>query len=119
MDQRLKAFIIQALRRATYKWHARTEALKDARIERGLYKCNSCKGEFKRKEVQVDHIQPVISIVTGFTTWDDYINRMFPSKEGFQIICIQCHDNKTELEKKMRKHFKKTLDKKTKKAENI
>ena len=46
----LKSFIINALRRATYRWPPRSEALKTSRKERGLYQCKYCEEYFKNKE---------------------------------------------------------------------
>lgn len=66
-----------------------------------------CKDMYKNNEIVLDHIKPVVDPKTGFTTWDDYIDRMFPEKEGFQVLCSGCHDIKTELEDEMRKHFNK------------
>lgn len=111
--QNLKSFIIQVLRRGSYKWKPRTEALKRARISRGVYKCNMCEGEFKRKEMHIDHIKPVIDY-KGFTTWDDYIDRLFCDVDGFQVLCAPCHDNKTSIENEIRKSRKKPLTKKKK-----
>lgn len=103
----LKKFLIPVLRRATYRWPARSDALKDSRKERNSYECAMCKDRFKNNEVVLDHIVPVVDPKLGFTNWDDYINRMFPEKEGFQVLCNDCHDIKTELEDEMRKHFSK------------
>lgn len=103
----LKSFIINALRRATYRWSPRNDALKTSRKERGLYECASCKEFFKNKEICLDHITPVVDPKTGFTTWDDYIEKMFPEKEGFQVLCKRCHDVKTGLEDEMRKYYNK------------
>jgi 5-methylcytosine-specific restriction endonuclease McrA len=103
----LKRFIVPVLRRATYRWPARSEALKEARKERNSYECASCFGRFKNNEVVLDHILPVVDPKTGFKDWDDYIDRMFPVKEGFQVLCSDCHDIKTDLEDEMRKHFNK------------
>ena len=103
----LKRFLISILRRATYRWPPRTEALKEGRKERNAYVCAMCKDTYKNNEIVLDHIKPVVDPKTGFTTWDDYIERMFPEKEGFQVLCSSCHDIKTELEDEMRKHFNK------------
>lgn len=103
----LKSFIINALRRATYRWPPRGDALKTSRKQRGLYQCASCEEFFKNKEICLDHITPVVDPKTGFTTWDDYIEKMFPEKEGFQVLCRRCHDVKTGLEDEMRKHYNK------------
>lgn len=103
----LKKFLIPVLRRATYRWPARSDALKDSRKERNSYECAMCKDRFKNNEVVLDHIVPVVDPKRGFDNWDDYINRMFPEKEGFQVLCNDCHDIKTDLEDEMRKHFNK------------
>jgi hypothetical protein len=49
----------------------------------------------------VDHIEPIVP-VTGWESWDSYIERMFCEKEGLQILCEECHDVKTRAEKKKR-----------------
>lgn len=46
----------------------------------------------------MDHIIPVVG-ADGFTTWDDYIERMFVDREGFQVLCKACHKIKTDEEK--------------------
>lgn len=102
----LKKFIVPTLRRASYRWPARNEALKEARISRGMYKCNVCLDTFARKGVNVDHIEPVVDPIKGFEGWDVYINRMFCGKDGFQILCKTCHDFKSQEEKKIRKNKK-------------
>lgn len=62
------------------------------------YLCAVCRKDFPSKEVQVDHIVPVVSS-KGFTTWDDYINRLFCEKENLQVLCLECHGSKTEKER--------------------
>jgi 5-methylcytosine-specific restriction endonuclease McrA len=101
----LKRFLIPVLRRATYRWKPRDEALKEARVERGNYKCAICGEIFKRKEIVQDHIEPVIDVEKGFTDWNDYVLRMFPDKDGFQILCKPCHDAKTIMEDELRKLY--------------
>lgn len=58
----------------------------------------------------MDHVSPVIDPVKGFTTWDDFINRMFCDELGFQCLCVDCHNLKTKAENKVRREYKK-LDK--------
>ncbi len=103
----LKRFLIPVLRRATYRWKERGEALKAARIERGLYKCADCKNQFKAKEVQLDHILPVVDPKTGWIDWNTFITRLFVFKEGWQVLCSTCHDQKTMLEDALRNAFSK------------
>lgn len=108
----LKRFLIPVLRRATYRWKERGEALKSARIERGLYKCASCFQDFKAKEVQLDHIYPVVDPKIGWIDWNTFIQRLFVFKEGWQVLCKTCHDEKTMLEDALRHAFSKKKRKK-------
>jgi ribosomal protein L44E len=62
------------------------------------FKCALCKDEHPTTGVQVDHIEPVVSS-GGFTTWDDYIQRLYCSKDNLQVLCTKCHDAKTLTEK--------------------
>lgn len=103
----LKPFVINLLRRGTFVWKPRTEAMKAARIERGLYLCAICKGSFKNKDIKLDHIDPVVDVKTGFVDFDTYIDRMFCEADNFQVCCRGCHDTKSSLEREMRKKYKK------------
>ena len=105
----VKTFLTGYLRRASLHWPARNEALTDARSARGWYKCAMCQEEYKRDQVDIDHIKPIVSLKDGFTTWDDYINALFCPKEGFQILCQNCHETKTMIEDTMRMQYKTTL----------
>ena len=95
-------FVKFALRRASLRWPPRSEALKRARVERGRYACAMCGGLFASNEVHIDHIIPVVDVQDGFTNWDNYINRLLPEVEGFQILCHRDHEIKTSLEDAMR-----------------
>jgi 5-methylcytosine-specific restriction endonuclease McrA len=103
----LRHWLTQKLRRLSYSWPPRKEAIKEARVSRGKYKCHSCSGEnFGPKEIQLDHTIPVIDPHTGFTTWDDYIERLFCDSDNFKILCIECHKAKTFRENLIRKSVK-------------
>lgn len=113
-DARFKGFIVSALRSASQRWGPKHEALKAARRGRNLYKCGGCgtvgpktlppeAGKKRRRNNAVaDHIDPIVP-VTGFTTWDDFIERLFCEKEGYQILCWSCNKSKTEEENNERK----------------
>jgi 5-methylcytosine-specific restriction endonuclease McrA len=103
-------FVRYTLRKASLRWPARSAAFKRSRIERGLYKCEVCLGEFRSKNIQLDHIVPVVDY-RGFTTWDDFIYRLFVPSDGFQTICLNCHAAKTSVENAVRNSIDK-LDKK-------
>ncbi|MCA9380666.1 HNH endonuclease, partial [Candidatus Dojkabacteria bacterium] len=88
-ESRFKTFIQSLLRQGTRRWAPITETEKDARVERGMYKCALCKevvpatiksGKKRVRNVFVDHIEPVVDPTTGFTNWDEYINNMFCEK---------------------------------------
>ena len=111
-DGRLKAFVIAVLRSGTRRYPPKWETLKDAYVGQRLnektnregkhYLCALCEGEFPAKEVEVDHIEPVISS-KGFTSWDDYIARLFCDKSNLQVVCKGCHKIKSYNEGQERK----------------
>jgi len=116
-DARFNSFIKSALRAASSRWPPKYTVLKEAATEKKInwktgrlaqhYKCASCNKEFPLKEVQLDHIEPVINPITGFISWDAVITRMFCEKDGFQVVCIPCHKVKTDQEKQLKKDNKK------------
>lgn len=110
MDAYRKAFIINALRRASYKWKGRWEAEKESKLDgRNRYKCAMCpEGTVHpKKNTQMDHIEPLIDPTKGFQGFsDEMMDRMFPYKEGWQRLCREHHSQKTLLENKVRKETK-------------
>lgn len=100
-----RSWLVSRLRRASYAWPGRSKAVAAARIDRGVYECSQCKKRLGSKEIKVDHIKPVVPY-EGFTTWDDYIARLFCGPEGYQILCENDHNSKTAIEKEMRKQFR-------------
>mgnify|MGYP003644637529 CR=1 FL=1 len=114
-EARFNSFVKSALRQATRRWAPIQHAKKDAWRARGLYECSGCNkivpltipGEKKRlKNVIVDHINPLVPTVEGFTSWDDLINNMFCEKENLQVLCKSCHDVKGVKEREERKEHK-------------
>lgn len=68
------------------------------------YECNQCKGHFPAKDVEVNHILPVVP-VEGFTSWDLIIERMFCEKDGLEVVCKPCHKEITKKENEERKSY--------------
>ena len=116
-----QTWVIWTLRKASYRWPARSAAFRRAAatirefednegIERekvstrvrNFYWCKLCDLVFPRKLVSADHVRPVIDPARGFVDWNEYITRLFCSESGFQIICKECHDEKTKREGKVR-----------------
>ena len=110
---RLKAFIISALRNATRRYPPKYECLNEAKTEKKTntktgrlaqhYRCACCRFDFPATGVQVDHILPVVDPEVGFTTWDEYLSRLFCPKDNLQVLCIECHNAKSTLEKETKK----------------
>lgn len=111
-EARFRSFVKGNLRAATMRWNPIAQCLKNARVARGEYLCNGCKQivpntirvEGKRKKnVHVDHIIPIIDPATGWTSYDDMIDRMFCEIENLQVLCDECHTKKTNEEKAIAK----------------
>lgn len=107
-DKKKKAFIINLLRRGTFRWTPRGNAKKKAKVKVGEFKtgrakygyqCNICKDVFMSKEVKADHISAVVCPLDGFQGFDIYIERMYCEESNFQIVCPICHDEKTAMER--------------------
>ena len=77
---KLRTFITGVLRSGFRKFPAKYETLKAASVGKKLnpktkrmsehYLCASCKKEFPGKEVNIDHVNPVVCPVEGFVNWD-------------------------------------------------
>lgn len=110
---RLKSFITSTLRGGFRKYPPKYEVLKEASVGKKInaktkrmaehFKCNMCKGEFPAKEVNVDHVEPVVCPFTGFIDWNTFINRLFCDGGNLQVLCSPCHDIKTAEERIERK----------------
>jgi 5-methylcytosine-specific restriction endonuclease McrA len=103
---KLEGYIFGALRKIA-RWHPeRRKALKLAEVHGSIpkdtYSCAKCDNLFPKTMVQVDHINPVIDPATGFTTWDNYIARLFVTADKLQVLCKGCHKNKTVEENRKR-----------------
>jgi len=112
---RFKSFIISALRSASNRYPPKFECIKNARIERGKYKCKGYNrkahvvtasvvvNKKRKKNIYADHIYPVVNPATGFQSWDEFISRLFVPASGFQALCLECHSQKSAEERSQRK----------------
>lgn len=62
------------------------------------YKCKGCLKLFMQKDVQVDHIVGAGSL-KSYEDLPGFVERLFCSKEGLQVLCKPCHHKKTQQEK--------------------
>lgn len=110
----LKAFLINALRRASYRWPGRYKAAKRSHIGRNEYYCESCGLILTKREGQMDHILPVVDPVHGWQDLDVFAERLYCTEWGWQRLCSPCHDVKTAAENAIRKDNRKPRKKKNK-----
>ena len=114
-EGRIRSFITSTLRAGSRRWPPKFQTLNDSKTEKKInvktgrlaqhYRCAKCKEEFTSKDVEVDHIKPVIDPKKGFVSWDDYINRLFCSAKNLQTLCKVCHLEKTKKEKEIAKKY--------------
>ena len=111
-EARFRAFIISALRAYMKRFPPKWKALKAAMVGKKInkrtgrlaehYLCASCGGFFVARDVQVDHIDPVVSPEEGFQDWWTYFNRLYCEADNLQVLCKQCHKEKTNAERQER-----------------
>jgi 5-methylcytosine-specific restriction endonuclease McrA len=108
-------FCIATLRRASFRWKARGIAQKRYKVQVGEfstgrpkygYFCASCGVIEKHKDCVMDHIEPVVG-PEGFTTLDDFAERLFCDESNFQNLCKPCHKLKSAAEAAARKEYRK------------
>lgn len=115
-EAKFRSFVISALRAASRRWPVKWAVLKAALVGKSVntktgkfaqhYRCSHCRATFPAADVVVDHIHPVVDTMKGFTTWDEYVERMFVEAEGLQVLCKGCHKEKTATERKERKNVR-------------
>lgn len=98
LDKEQLSFARQALRRASYRWKPRNEAIKNARVSRGIYKCANCNRSVGNKEKELDHVEPVIRTSGSNQTLGEFASRLYVPTSGWQILCPECHQAKSEKE---------------------
>ena len=122
-----KTWLIWTMRKASYRWPPRSQAFRAAQVSRSeyvktpgpgaaasdrvrnFYRCALCKKVYARTRVSADHIKPVVDPKRGWQDWEEYLQRLFCEVKGFQIICSDCHDQKTKRERRIRTKYRKKL----------
>lgn len=111
-EGRLRSFITSTIRSGFRRYPPKFEVLKEAFTGKKTntssgriashYRCAKCQEEFPSKQVQVDHIDPVVDPKVGFISWDEFIKRLFCGSNNLQVLCLQCHLEKSKQEKEKR-----------------
>ena len=112
-QSRWRLFKLAAWRgaRNPLKYKARGNALVGRKLHpktkrmRNEYECSSCKGTFPVTGVSVDHIETVVPLDWTSEDWDWNVidKRLFCPLDGLQVLCKQCHKEKTNEENKERR----------------
>lgn len=100
------AMIRSALRNKSRWWKPITQCkLNGRRAYKGPnkrqkweYKCNQCKGWFSDKLINVDHIIPAGELSCS-QHLPMFVERLFCEVDHLQILCIECHNVKTQKER--------------------
>lgn len=78
------------------------------------YTCAICGPEtwHREKQVQMDHINPVVDQVAGWQGFDIFIDRLLVEEPGWQRICKPHHEEKSGKENTTRTVTKRSRKKK-------
>lgn len=107
--------IRSALRKAFASWRPMTVALNRARRNSQSsnprlqyeYQCAHCERWFPRKEVYIDHIEPV-GTLRKLEDIPSFVERLTQECDcAYQILCDGCHQKKTNKENKDARHARK------------
>lgn len=100
------SFIRSALRQKSRWWKPITQCKQNARRaykgpnkrQKFEYQCKYCEQWFPEKRVNVDHIIPAGTLRTA-ADLPGFVERLFCEIDGLQVLCSNCHDEKTKIEK--------------------
>ena len=105
-QKKLKSWLVARLRRQHMAWPPKQWCKSAARVGRNQYRCADCSGIFTGKEVELDHIEPVVdfdgNMTDGEFDWHKTVTRMFCQQDGYQVLCVGCHIIKQYFEIQLR-----------------
>jgi 5-methylcytosine-specific restriction endonuclease McrA len=101
------SFIRSALRQKSRWWKPVSECKQKAkRVYKGTnkrqkfeYQCNHCKNWYAEKNINVDHIIPA-GTLTCANDLPGFVERLFCEVDNMQCLCTECHNIKTQNERK-------------------
>lgn len=96
------SWVLSNARRLTTRWKPRNDALIEKRREykgpdkrtKWEYQCSLCYNWYKKKDIEADHIIPCGGI-NGWEKIEGWYRRAFVEKEGFRVLCKECHNTIT------------------------
>ena len=93
---------VAALRKASRWWKPAAEAERLATPSRGYRVCAKSKDMVHHSKAAKDHVIPTVP-VTGWDSLDGFAERLFVGIDGWQILCDECHQAKTNSESEQRR----------------
>ena len=118
-EGRFNSFVTSTLRAGARRWQPKYDTLNASKTEKKInpktgrlaqhHRCGICGNEFTSKDMEVDHIKPVVDPTKGFQSWDIFIDRLFCEASNLQAICKPCHLLKTNKEKQEKKNANKWI----------
>lgn len=105
-EAKYHSFIKSAIRGMSSRWPVKYDALKAAQSGVKIndktgrmamhYKCAECGNLFPAKDVQVDHIKPIVPLTMVETLdWNIIIENALCEIDGLQVMCKPCHKQKS------------------------
>lgn len=103
------SFIRSGLRSKSNRWPVKYDVLAAAKRnyegpnkrQKFEFQCNHCKQWFPQKQVSVDHIIPA-GTLRRFGDLARFVEILFCEKNNLQVLCIQCHKQKSQHERKQK-----------------
>lgn len=100
-------WIRSALRQKSRWWKPVSEAKNRAKRaytgknkrQKWEYECAECKQYYKGTDINVDHKIPAGTLKCA-NDLPGFIERLFCEVDGLQVLCTECHNKKTALERK-------------------
>jgi len=71
--------------------------------------CSKCGLAFPMRDVQVDHIEPVVPLERPIKDWNEYIDRLYCDLSNLQVLCKPCHQIKCNREKEIRADSRRSI----------
>lgn len=104
------SFIRSALRQKSRWWKPVSECKQKSKRpyngpnkrQKFEYQCNHCKKWYAEKNINVDHVIPA-GTLTCANDLPGFVERLFVEVDNLQCLCTECHNIKTQNERKYEK----------------
>ncbi len=94
------SYLVSAARRV-WRWcPEKREAATKCAVGSARRKCTSCEKVFPKKQVHIDHIEPVGKQPREWDEYPNFYRRLFCPPTNLQGLCITCHAQKTSVQRR-------------------